>query len=1387
MSISVTISGAAVTVLEQSVSVQDTADGRSVASFTVKDLTGLADYQYGQPVTIVDSVGNYTYTGYVNDTDKTNLTPNPGNLIVVNCIDGHYLPDKRLYSGPEYINRYAGDIITDLIATELAAEGITAAYASRNDNNLTSWAAGTLTSVVASSNVPGGDLELATAGSNVTITENTTSNFSAGTLTGVTAASNSLMATSTPAIKYIGTQSIPGNGNSYAYWIVWTGSQSVGSANFLDYDVWVDPSSPQIMAGIDLIFSDGSSLRDNAVNFDAQNIPPHPNNDLKGLADGKWYHRSFNISNFSGKTIVQCLVVFEGDNAGTYTAWFKNINYTDNSHSTITAFFASSLSTSQQGGVNGYSGLSVSVVTSYNLTGAKRISSSYSLDAAKILRSSFISWQGASPTGAQTAIRYTLDNWDGGYIACTNNAPLPDLPAGTSLAGRSITLSEEFSYASSGMTPELAPSFTSVNLTFNTSYTGTKSDAVFAASSSASWSQAGVVTGNVTTSASILTLTGAVRNFDDGGFSNQTVYGLGSPAQVVTNKIYNLYCNGGNDCRSRFDWAGNTWQDFTAEFDVLVQGSSIFCGLTYRTTVGWQNNPNTMAYVVDITTTTINLGRGSNVASGTGTGTVIATASITLTSGNWHHIKIVVSGTSHTVYLDNVQVISATDATYAAAGYVGFTLHNPTGSKQTAQFDNFGIIATNTMNGTWTSPSTSLTSLGNYSTSVISWRDQSTNPSNSTLTVQTSVNNQGTWETCTNGGAIPHLTVGQSLSGVTVYVKIIMSSTTAVTLPGIDSLVVLVVGSLTSIGNRIAPVLSLAPVGRAGATLVAWNGIQPTNTTIAVDTSLDGATWSQIGTGASGSGAIAGITTQTEPLIDLFNANTSLNYTSLYQTGGALATWTFDTANSRLEVSGGTNAILLYGSSTTGADCDISILTDASDGGGLCWRYQNQSNYYDVAVHDASSSSHANTLRLFKVVAGSRSQIGSDTTIAFTRGTPHIVRVVVISNNITVYFDGSVTIGTIDSAYTGAGLAGLRNNGNTAQFYIFRQQFYGDDVTAKVVYSRVRLSSSDPTMTPQITQLSVSCRNANIQNGVYIPQSSYSLLNGNKNTTAQIIDDLSKQSNFWNKVIVGQLYFQAHTATLAPWSVWKKDTLVANIDIANINDGYRNNQWITGGMDVISQPQSFVGDGTRTSFALAYPVDSISSITLVSGGANIGQTVGIKGTDTGKNWYYAQGNNTIVQDTSGTPLLNTQTLTVVYNGQITISVNVRSDSEIARIAGLDNTTGIVEEPEDAGGLNKAGMIQRASGLLSQFAVKSQQLKFTTMRAGLAVGQLISVFVSPLGLSDGTFLITDIQRYWKSTLVNGSVVVQPFYDITAVAGPVVGDWTRFISNLATLGA
>src|SRR6266568_3096709 len=72
----------------------------------------------------------------------------------------------------------------------------------------------------------------------------------------------------------------------------------------------------------------------------------------------------------------------------------------------------------------------------------------------------------------------------------------------------------------------------------------------------------------------------------------------------------------------------------------------------------------------------------------------------------------------------------------------------------------------------------------------------------------------------------------------------------------------------SSSGNRISVPLSLAPVGKAGATGITWTGLQPPNTTIAIDTSTDSINWTQAGTGIIGQAAVAGIFSQTDPVVD---------------------------------------------------------------------------------------------------------------------------------------------------------------------------------------------------------------------------------------------------------------------------------------------------------------------------------------------------------------------------------------------------------------------------------------------------------------------------------------------------------------------------------------
>src|SRR5258708_40198626 len=67
------------------------------------------------------------------------------------------------------------DVLTD--------EGVIANYAIRESSSSSDWATYTLAGATGANNLPGGDLELASAGTTLTISESTTANFAAGTRT----------------------------------------------------------------------------------------------------------------------------------------------------------------------------------------------------------------------------------------------------------------------------------------------------------------------------------------------------------------------------------------------------------------------------------------------------------------------------------------------------------------------------------------------------------------------------------------------------------------------------------------------------------------------------------------------------------------------------------------------------------------------------------------------------------------------------------------------------------------------------------------------------------------------------------------------------------------------------------------------------------------------------------------------------------------------------------------------------------------------------------------------------------------------------------------------------------------------------------------------------
>lgn len=597
------------------------------------------------------------------------------------------------------------------------------------------------------------------------------------------------------------------------------------------------------------------------------------------------------------------------------------------------------------------------------------------------------------------------------------------------------------------------------------------------------------------------------------------------------------------------------------------------------------------------------------------------------------------------------------------------------------------------------------------------------------------------------------------------------------------------------------PALSLAPiVPRTGTTLIAWNANVPTNTTLGMDISLDGVNWTDV-TSQNG-GSLPSIYSQPDPTIDGFTSNTSANYTSTFRTGGAAGTWTPDTANSRLVATGGTNAIYVS-TLISRAEVDFFADLDRADAGGIVWRYVDQNNFYYLLIADTlASTGTKNTVTLYKVASNVQTQLATaaisytvgPTTVVFTRGTYHRFRVSMLSGVITVYVDGVQLATYTDGSPLGAGLMGFFNNGGTtgSRYYQLWIQPQGDNVTGnpagdtttgQFVYTRQRLSTSDPSVTPQVLDITTMAAAPTIGAGVSIPSVTY-----NASLISKNFDDLAKQSNYsWyidqNKI----LNFRSRMANAAPWIlqstpyglVQTNDLEVdSNLELDVENDLYRNRQIILGANDTATFVETKIGDGNARSWTLGYQVAAQPAITL--NGVTVPSTsIGLKG-NIGFRYYYALGDPVITQDAGQTVLQATDQLTVTYIGQFGITVTIDDLTEQTSRASIEGGTGIVEDVQDVTdqGLNKAAAITLANQLLNRYAIAGRTLIFDTTRNGLQVGQILTIFLVEHGIWDGQFFITQVEVSLMKGVADTQIWI---YKVTASELPKQASWAKLLAT------
>lgn len=460
--------------------------------------------------------------------------------------------------------------------------------------------------------------------------------------------------------------------------------------------------------------------------------------------------------------------------------------------------------------------------------------------------------------------------------------------------------------------------------------------------------------------------------------------------------------------------------------------------------------------------------------------------------------------------------------------------------------------------------------------------------------------------------------------------------------------------------------------------------------------------------------------------------------------------------------------------------------------------YVDEVAVYNYALTSTQVSNHfsqaSNPIGLPLTSAVITYQIGpanNPFTATFVRGTYHRIRVSALINIINIYVDGQLMITYNDTASLGTGQVGMFSNGGTNRYYTLWIQPIGDYVsgspagdivTGTFVYTRQRLSTTQPSENPQIEDITTAAYNPQIGVGSLIPNVQYQ-----STPVGQNIDDLAKQSNYsWfiddNKYV----NFYGQNLVPSPWilqsssldSGYISDIEVnSDLELDVSNDLYRNRQTILGVYTLTTFDETNIGDGSTRTFPMGYEIRTVNFI-LVNG---ITQTIGIKG-QTGFDFYYADGDPHLVQDTNQTVLSNTDVIEVNYVGYVSVTVVVDNTSAQTIMANIDGSSGIVEAVEDHSGDNPKMLypaaISLANSLLTRYATLGRTLVFDTSRPGLALGQTLSIFLPEHGIFDGSFTINQLEL----TLQKGINDTQVWWwKVTASELPKKASWAKIISN------
>lgn len=226
---------------------------------------------------------------------------------------------------------------------------------------------------------------------------------------------------------------------------------------------------------------------------------------------------------------------------------------------------------------------------------------------------------------------------------------------------------------------------------------------------------------------------------------------------------------------------------------------------------------------------------------------------------------------------------------------------------------------------------------------------------------------------------------------------------------------------------------------------------------------------------------------------------------------------------------------------------------------------------------------------------------------------------------------------------------------------------------------------------------------------------------------------------------------------------------------ANVDDGnplYRNTQYVIGGVaQTNAQTETQLGDGHKQTFTVGYPLAAAPTSITVNGAT---QTFAVKQQGTAQ-WYYALGDQNIVQDPSGTPLANTDTWQINYVGTFPSNIKVSNPSEIATQAARSGVgTGIVEDViTDTTLQNISDAFAEGNAALTTYGGDARALKFRTRTPGLWPNQSGYVTLAVFGFA-AQFMVC-------ASVTIAEVAQELRYTVELDEGPIVGTWAAYFQR------